>query len=104
MADGLAKRALKKERIEMHVSISKSEVKSIIWWGTIQKWQEMWDREKGRHLYLIQKSVMGVRMDDRYRREEVVLNRLRLGHCSLNKTLRLLGKQQTGLCKVCQEE
>ncbi len=30
--------------------------------------------------------------------------RLRLGHCSLNKTLKMIGKHQTGLCEGCQEE
>jgi len=31
LVDELAKRALKKENIEMHIKISKAEVKSIVW-------------------------------------------------------------------------
>lgn len=33
-----------------------------------------------------------------------MLTRLRLGHCGLNKTLKMVGKHQTGLCERCQEE
>ena len=43
-------------------------------------------------------------MSSGYRREEIVLTRLRLGHSALNKTLKLIGKHQTGLCEGCQEE
>ena len=35
---------------------------------------------------------------------EIVLTRLRLGHCALNKTLKMIGKHQTGMCEGCQEE
>ena len=38
------------------------------------------------------------------RREEVVLVRLRLGHCGLNGTLKVVGKHDTGLCEGCGEE
>ena len=34
----------------------------------------------------------------------MVISRLRLGHCLLNKTLKLIGKHNTGLCDGCQEE
>ncbi len=33
-----------------------------------------------------------------------MLTRSRLGHCALNKTLKMIGKHQTGLCEECQEE
>ncbi len=38
------------------------------------------------------------------RREEAVMTRLRLGHCSLNTTLKIIGNHQTGLCEGCREE
>ncbi len=38
------------------------------------------------------------------RKEEVIINRLRIGHCKLNKTLHVMGKHPTGLCDECQEE
>ncbi len=103
--DELAKRALKKGNIEMQIKISKAEVKSIIWEKTNQIWQERWDREeKGRHLYQIQKSVKIIRLGGGHRREETVMTRLRLGHGALNKSLKMIGKHETGLCEWCQEE
>jgi len=59
--------------------------------------------EKGRHLYQIQKSVKITRLGGGHRREETVMTRLRLGHCALNKSLKLIGKHETGLCEWCQE-
>ena len=61
-------------------------------------------RKKGRHLYQIQKSVKVNRVGSGNRREETVLTRLRLGHCALSKTLKMIGKHQTGLCEGCQGE
>ncbi len=103
--DKVAKKALKKEKVEMQIRISKAEVKCIIWEKVNHEWQEMWDNEgKGRHLYQIQKSVKVNKVGSGNRKEEIVLTRLRLGHCALNKTLKMIGKHQTGLCEECQEE
>jgi len=61
----------------------------VIWEKTNQKWQERWDREgKGRHLFQIQMKVKETRVGSGNRREEIVISRLRLGHCFLNKTLK----------------
>lgn len=38
------------------------------------------------------------------RREEVALNRLRLGYTNLKSTLKLIGKHPSCLCEQCQEE
>ncbi len=38
------------------------------------------------------------------RKEQVIINRLRIGHCKLNKTHHVTGKHPTGLCDECQEE
>ncbi len=32
------------------------------------------------------------------------MTRLRLGHSALNKSLKMIGKHETGLCEWCQEE
>lgn len=89
----------------MQIRVSKAEVKSLIWERINQKWQEKWDREKkGRHLYAIQKAVKHKRVSRGNRREEIVITRLRLGHCLLNKTLKLIRKHETGLCEGCSEE
>lgn len=38
------------------------------------------------------------------RREDTVLTRLRLGNTALNKTLKMIGRPQTGPCEGGQEE
>lgn len=40
----------------------------------------------------------------RLRREEVVFNRIRLGHLKLNGTLKHIDKHLTGFCGHCHEE
>lgn len=103
--DRLAKGALAKHRTEMEIKSSGSEAKGIVWRQVVQEWQERWDSgSKGRHLYHFKKEVAGCRLYRGNRREEVVITRLRLGHCALNKTLQMIGKHETGLCGVCQEE
>lgn len=104
-ADELAKKALEKGKVEMNVSISKAEVKCIIWEKVNQMWQDQWDGEvKGRSFHNLQKSIKVNRVGSGQRREEIVLTRLRLGHSGLNSTLNLVGKHQTGLCEGCQDQ
>ncbi|CAJ1057143.1 RNA-directed DNA polymerase from mobile element jockey [Xyrichtys novacula] len=104
-ADVMAKEALGKESVELNVRLSKAEVKSMIWEKLIQMWQKKWEGEKrGRHLYKIQESVKVRRLGSGQRKEGSALIRLRLGHCALNKTLKMIGKHQTGLCEGCQVE
>ena len=44
----MAKKALEKEKVEMNISLSKAEVKSLIW-EKVKMWQDKWDsEEKGR--------------------------------------------------------
>ena len=101
-ADKMAKKALEKLEVEMNVSFSKAEVKSMIWDKVKIMWQEKWDNEvKGRHLYNIQESIRVKRIGSGNRKEEVVLTRLRLGHSALNKTLQVVGKHEDGLCEDC---
>ena len=104
-ADELAKRALRKDRVDMNVRISKAEAKGIVWEMANLKWQERWDREeKGRHFYQAQHNVKERRVGRGRRREEIIWMRVRLGHCALNKTLKLVGRHQSGLCEGCGEE
>ncbi len=49
-------------------------------------------------------SVKIIRLGGGHRREEPVMTRLRLGHGALNKSLKMIGKHETGLCEWCQEE
>lgn len=77
-------------------------MKCIIWEKIKQMWQDRWDgEEKGRHF---QKTIKVNRVGSGDRREEVKLTRLRLGHCVLYKSLKMVGKHETGLCEECQEE
>jgi len=98
MADQLAKMALTKGNIEMQVSISKAEVKTVTWEKINQKWQEIWDRERTGKQNI---KFNGKVKETMNRREEIVISRLRMGHCLLNKTLKLIGKHNTGLCDGC---
>ena len=104
-ADKMAKKALEKEKVEMNISLSKAEVKSLIWGKVNKMWQDKWDsEEKGRYLYNIQKSVNVKIRYSGQRKDEQILIRLRLGHSALNKTMNLIGKHPTGLCEGCQVE
>jgi len=100
-ADKLAKRALKKGDIEMRISISKAEVKSMNWENVNQSGKIGGTQKKRKHLYVIQKSVEATRVRSWNRREETVLTRLRLGHTALNRSLKMIGKRWTGLCEGC---
>lgn len=56
--DKLATEALKAEQVEIHVPLSRQEIKTIIKDGINNLWQEQWEKEeKGRHLYDIQKGI-----------------------------------------------
>ncbi|XP_025762792.1 uncharacterized protein LOC112846838 [Oreochromis niloticus] len=103
--DRLAKGALTKHRTEMEIKSSGSEAKGFVWRQVGQEWQERWDSgSKGRQLYHFKEEVAGCRLYGGNRRAEVVITRLRLGHCALNKTLQMIGEHETGLCGLCQEE
>ncbi len=54
----LAKQAVKRTNVDMHVKLLKSEGKSIIWRELGEKWQQYWDGEsKGRHLHKVQNKI-----------------------------------------------
>lgn len=63
-----------------------------VWRKINNVWQDKWDREsKRRHLHQIQNKVSVGTVGSGNRREEIILTRLRLGHCVLNKTLKIRG-------------
>lgn len=75
--DELAKRAVRKRKIEMQVSINKAEVKCVVWGKKHLKVTGRVDREgRGGHLQI--QSVKVTRVGSGNRREEIVLTRLRL--------------------------
>jgi len=90
IADKYAKTATKKSEIDMVISYSKAEVKSIIKEEMKKKWQEEWNKEtKARMYYSIQKKVGGMRENNMNKREEDIISRMRFGHTGLNSTLKL---------------
>ena len=98
----LAKQALSSGDVDVVVSMSKEEAKSMIWTVMVEKWQEQWNRDtRGRHLFQVQRKVGEGRTTGKDRREEAVFSRLRVGHSQLNKTLHVIGKHPTGKCEYC---
>jgi hypothetical protein len=102
--DKLAKEAVKAREIEYDVPLSRKEIKVIIKDKINNIWQERWNlEEKGRHLYKIQKDIIIRYNSIMNRREEIWINRLRIGHTSLNTGLKIIGKHPTGNCTYCGE-
>ncbi|XP_037531102.1 uncharacterized protein LOC119408373 [Nematolebias whitei] len=103
-ADRAAKAATK-DQINFTISISKSEVRTIVKQKLKGKWQKQWEEEhKGRWYYRIQRQVGEMRRGGRNRREERLITRLRFGHTSLNNTLHNIQKHDTGQCEHCGQE
>lgn len=103
-ADMLAKKALNNEQIEIKLALSKTEFKRMIAVEIYKKWQQVWNKEtKGRHLYQIQEFVGNGRKRYGYRRKDVIITRLRIGHTSLNYSLYKIGKHESGKCDNCGE-
>ena len=85
MADKVAKEATKNSCIDLVVSCSKTEIKSIIKQRLKERWQKQWEEErKGRWFYRGQRKVGEMRSTGRNRREESIISRLRFGHTGLN--------------------
>lgn len=103
LADKYPKKATSKENIDVDIKYSKAEVKSIIKEKVQGKWQHLWENgSSGRHLFNIQPVVSKISGSVRMRREEVILARLRIGHTSLNSSLALISKHDSGNCEHCQ--
>ena len=103
-ADKLAKRALEMT-MKMIIPFGKGEGKSCIKMKEIKEWQKRWNEDKkGRKLYKVQKSVLIRNIDERNRREEIIMTRLRVGHTYLNDTLHLIGKKSNNKSEGCGEK
>ena len=66
-------------------------------------WQERWDREVGNKLYAIMPQI-----DEKYysgctnRKDEVIVNRLRIGHTRLTHSFRMENRPHPPLCDQCE--
>lgn len=79
--------ATKRGVVCMNVRYSKAEIKRVIKTELKRKRQELWDRgNKGRYYYSIQRKVGEMRKDNRSKREEDIISRMRCGHSGLNYT------------------
>lgn len=105
MVDQMAKEALQLNNINLTVSLSRVEGKSLINQACKDMWQISWDScMKGRHFYNIQGKLKQSNINHNIsRREYIIFTRLRMGHTSLNANNYIIGKHNTGLCDGCQE-
>ena len=66
-------------------------------------WQERWDKEVGNKLHAIMPQI-----DTKYysgctnRKDEVIINRLRIGHTRLTHSLRMENRSHPPLCDQCE--
>ncbi len=71
--DKRVKQTLKHTNIDIHIALSKSEMKGLIKVAVRKMWQERCDKgNKGRHLYNIYKQVGHVRTAYGNRRDDTV--------------------------------
>ncbi len=101
-ADHLGKQALNQSQIDIEVTLSKTEIKAIIAKEVQEIWQNEWkEGTKRRHLYCIQEKVGSERERFGNRKEDVLITRMRIGHCLLNQCLHRIGKHENGNCDKC---
>ena len=67
------------------------------------QWQKLWDEEtSGRHMHTLCPGVKSYsKIRRRKRRDEVILTRLRLGHCGLNAYRSVVDKEVSAVCGDC---
>ena len=68
----------------------------------LAEWHDIWNCSLGNKLHAIY-PVVGTAQHNkiRFRRESVIINRLRLGHCRLTHSYLMLGDDQP-VCKSCR--
>lgn len=105
-ADAAAKQSLLKNVVDIKIPLGKLECISIFKNLTDQMWQRDWENEpRGRHYFSCQPLVKNNRLLlGSSRKDQVVITRLRLGHCGLAAYLKIVGKHPNGLCQCGQME
>jgi ribonuclease HI len=105
VADSLAKQALQHDSIYCNLKFEARELDELVDEYIMHKWQNIFDRNK---TGLFNKAVNNnkvnskIKYENTCRGKEVVLSRLRLGRCRLNKYLHDMGKHGSGLCDTCK--
>ena len=106
VADKLAKEALDSPVVQHALPPGMNEVHEQIDVYINQLWQEHWDScTTGRLTWVIQPLVNNkIKFQNSNRKKEVVVSRLRLGKCWLNKCLHNIKCHQTGKCAGCDQD
>jgi RNase H. len=78
-----------------------SEIGGLVKRYVMSKWQNRWDLSThGRFFFSIKKRVSrDMSCFGKTRRDQVIISRLRLGHCGLRARLHLIDRHPTGLCE-----
>ena len=102
--DKAAKKGAIKEEIDINMPNTVNELSSSRLIFYTKKWQAEWDSsEKGRFLYTLYPNVTEqVYIKNISRREECLLQQLRVGKCKLNFYLFEIKQHESGLCPGCK--
>jgi ribonuclease HI len=102
-ADCEAKLASQNHSIELHNSATISDAHCKIERYITGEWQTAWSSNPtGNYYRAIQPNVSGlIKYSNTTRMKEVMITRLRLGHCCLNHYLYVIDRHDTGLCQSC---
>ena len=101
-ADHAAKDALSKAQPE-NFELPCTDVFMKIQPFILSLWQKRWDKEVGNKLHAIMPQI-----DDKYysgcknRKDEVIINRLRIGHTRLTHSFRMENRPHPPLCDQCE--
>ena len=101
-ADSAAKDALSKAQ-PTHFELPCTDVFIKIQPFVSSLWQKRWDKEVGNKLHAVMPQI-----DDKYysgctsRKDEVIINRLRIGHTRLTHSFRMENRPHPPLCDQCE--
>lgn len=106
IVDRAAKKGAMKRCIDIVIPNTRSELAASRLIHYNKLWQAEWDNaEHGRFLYALHSDVSKpIHRQGLSRREECLIQQLRVGNCSLNYYLFQINQHDTGLCEVCQED
>ena len=102
-ADELAKQGAGLDTITTNIEISKSEVYEIIHRNILVEWQAHWENSTTGSAYRKSENKISTKAKDvhKIRKHEVILLRLKTGHCCLNGHLARINCHQDGMCDTC---
>lgn len=105
-ADKVAKAGLLKTSIDFPIGLSLNDVTSTINSAQLCRWQQQWTMYfQHRPFYIVHNTILRTpTFVGSTRRTQRLMSRMRLGRVSLNYTLFLIGKHDTGLCPCGQIE